>query len=179
MPDCRTVLARLGLLLSVAGPLSGCAPALDWREVRVGETALRAVLPCKPSVEQRVVPLAGRRVALTLQACAAGGQTWGLASADLQDPALIGASLNELAALAAGNIRASGSRDAPFLPPGATPNPASRKLLLDGRTPEDKPVAMQVAVFSHGTVAFQATVLGASIPPEAAAAFFDDLRVSP
>ena len=123
--------------------------------------------------------LAGQPVRLTLHACAAGGQTWGLAVADLGDPTRVAVAMAELGASAAGNIGAATARSAPIQVPGATPSPASQRLLLKGARPDGQPLQMHVAVFTHGTRVFQASALGEQVPDEAADTFFNGLRIQP
>ncbi len=170
--------ASAGLALALLGAtLTACAPALDWREIQPAQGgALHFVLPCKPTMQERAVELAGQRVALSLQACAAGGVTWGLASADLQDPARVGPALAELAAAAAANVQGQPAEGRAAQVPGATPNPGSRRLQIAGRQSGGKPLEMQVSVFTHGTRVYQATALGVQVPPEAADTFFGALR---
>lgn len=169
----------IGSWLLIAGALGGCAPELDWREVRPPGQTVHALFPCKPGVQERRVPLAGKPVALTLQACATGGQTWGLASADLGDPTLVGRALTELGTAAALNIGAAAPVALSLQVPGATPNPASQRAMLLGALPDGKRVQMQLAVFAHGTRVYQATVLGEQVPVEAAQTFLGALRVAP
>lgn len=168
------------LLLSLAWvPLAGCSPTLDWREVRPAESQLVLLFPCKPSAQARPVPLAGQPVRLTLHACSAGGQTWGLVFADVADPARIAPALADLVASATSNIAGAATPRAPFRVRGATPNPGSQRLLLQGKLPDGRVVSMQVAVFTHGTRVFQATVLGEQLSAEAVDTFFDGLRIQP
>ena len=77
------------LLLMQIGVM-GCAPVLDWREVRPAGSGVSLLFPCKPDSQSRLVRLAGMQVRLVLLACAAGGSTWGLAHADVVDPASVG-----------------------------------------------------------------------------------------
>ncbi|MDO9074336.1 MAG: hypothetical protein Q7U73_13835 [Rubrivivax sp.] len=163
-------------LLACAG-LPGCAPALDWRDVRPEGSALQLQFPCRPTTQRRDVPLAGARVNLALHACAAGGQTWGLAVADVVEPARVGPALTELAATAGGNVGAVAGQPLALKVPGATPNDASIRLRLQGRLPDGTAVQMHVAVFARGTLVYQATVLGDAVPDEAAQTFFASLRL--
>lgn len=167
----------LRTLALVAG-LAACAPALDWRDTRPDGSALQLQFPCKPSTQRRDVPMAGQRVNLALHACAAGGQTWGLAVADVGDPARVGPALAELAEAAAVNLGAPAGQSTALKVPGATPNPASARLRLQGRMPDGRAVQMQLAVFVHGTQVFQATVLGETVTDEAADTFFGSLRLA-
>ena len=171
--------ARALLLFLSCAQLAGCSPALDWREFKLPESQLLLLVPCKPGAQQRWVPLAGQPVRLTLYVCSAGGQSWSLAVADLADPARIALALAGLLASATDNIGGAPSRPAPFLVPGATPNPGSLRSRLQGKLPDGRLVHMQVAVFTHGTHVFQATVLGEAVALEAAEVFFDGLRVVP
>ncbi len=158
---------------------TACAPALDWRDVRPEGTRLVGLLPCKPTAQERRVTLAGTPVQLGLLACAADGQTWGLAWADVSDPARIGPALDDLARSAAANVGASAVQEQPAQVPGATPQAGSRRLVLQGKGGSGQPVELRAQVFSHGTQVFQATALGASLKPEAVDTFFGGLRISP
>jgi hypothetical protein len=167
------------LLIGLLALVAGCAPELDWRDVRAPDTALRAQMPCKPSAHERQVQLADSKVRLVLLACSAGGQTWGLATADVLDPARVQRALEELAASSAANIGAQGAVTEPWLAPGATPSPAAVRQTLQGRLPDGKAVHLQMAVFAHGTRVFQASVLGERLGAEATQAFFGALRLTP
>jgi hypothetical protein len=156
--------------------LAGCSPTLDWRDVRPADSGVALLLPCRPTPQVRSVRLAGRTVNLALYACSAGEQTWALAFADLADPALVGPALQELQASAAANVGASTAQSLTLAVPGATPHPDSRRSLLSGRLPDGRSVQEQVAVFAVGTLVFQATVLGPSLPSEGVETFFSSLR---
>jgi hypothetical protein len=174
-------LSLAGPLLAATLALAGCAPALDWREVRVDGGAASGLLPCKPTVQERKVELAGRTVAMGLQACSAAGQTWALAQADVGDPAQVAAALDELVRSAAANIGAAADASAgPAAPvPGATPNPRARRVALAGRGAGGAPVRMELQVFTLGTRVFQATALGPALDREALDTFFGGLRAHP
>ena len=186
---------RTPLTWVAACALVGCTPTLDWREVRPPGSQLLSLFPCKPSAQQRQVPLAGKPVLLTLHACVAGGQTWGLAMADVVDPARVAPALVAFSVSAAANIGAAPPGVAPFAASlvtpiavpgavpfavrGATPHPDSQRLFLQGKLPDGTRVTMHAALFSHGTQVFRASVLGAQVSAEAADTFFDALRVQP
>jgi hypothetical protein len=159
--------------------LSACSPALDWREVRPAGSGLVGLLPCRPSVYERSVRLAGPPLPLSLNACSADGLTFALAFADVGDPSRVSAALAELQAAAQANVGASQPETLALAVPGATPNPASARLRLAGLLPDGKAVEEQVAVFSQGTHVFQATVIGPRLPAEVADTFFDGLRLAP
>lgn len=156
--------------------LVACAPALDWRDVRADAAGLQLQFPCKPVQQQRTLPLAGATVVLTLLVCSADAHTFGLAHADVADPARVQPALQELAAAALRNVGGASTRSAAFQLAGATPNAASLRQRLVGRLPEGKPAQMELALFAVGTRVFQASVLGEDLRDEAADTFMASLR---
>ncbi|HSM22203.1 MAG TPA: hypothetical protein VK876_08350 [Rubrivivax sp.] len=159
--------------------LAACAPALDWRDVRPEGSNMTLLMPCKPTAQQRRLPLAGAAVILSLHACSADGQTWGVAHADVEDPARVAAALAELRVSAAANVDAGAAEPLQLQVPGATPQPASERVRLEGHLPDGRPVQVQVAVFAQGTRVFQVTALGERLPGEAAETFFGSIRFAP
>ena len=170
----RTLCATLSL-----SALGACAPALDWREVRLGVAESVALFPCKPASHARELGLAGQQVKLTLHACQAGDATWGLAWADVGDPGRVSGALNALQEGARANLSGARADARAYSVKGQTPHPGSGRWNLEGRYPDGKPVSGQVAVFSRGTVVFQATVLGVPSASEAADTYFNALRFGP
>lgn len=171
-----TALHRAFWFWGLALVLAGCAPTLDWREVRVGAAESVSLFPCKPAAHAREVSLGQQRVKLTLHACQAGGATWGLAWADVTDPAQVAPALRALLESARANLGEARVQARPFNAKGQTPHPAAGRWALQGRYPDGQAVSGHVAVFSRGTVVFQATVLGVADPSEPADTFLAGLR---
>ncbi|MDP1646754.1 MAG: hypothetical protein Q8M01_00930 [Rubrivivax sp.] len=171
--------ARAGCVCAAAFLLAACSPTLDWRDVRPAGSGLTLLMPCKPVVQERSLPLAGAPVRLSLQACSAGGRTWGIAHADVADPARVGVALGELRSSAAANIAGGAAETLPLQVPGATPQAASERVRFGGRLPDGRPVQVELAVFAHGTRVFQATALGEQLTLEAAQTFFGSIRLQP
>jgi hypothetical protein len=168
----------LTTILALAYAAAACTPTLDWRELRIDGTMLLALFPCKPSGHARNLALAGVTVEMTLTACSTGGATYAVSFADVGQPALVGKALDELAAAAARNIDAKGApTSAPLQIEGMTPNPRAARWAIAGRRGDDQRVEEQVAVFSHGTQVFQATMVGAKLDSEAIDMFFGALRL--
>ena len=44
---------NLAITVAAIGLLSGCGPTLNWRDVTIGATPLRALFPCKPTMPNR------------------------------------------------------------------------------------------------------------------------------
>ena len=142
--------AAIALTLPVA--LLACSPALDWREVRPEGTAVTALFPCRPDRHQRDVAIAGATLRMELHACDAAGSTFSLAVVDGVEP---------------------------FTPPGATPNPSSALVHVQGRRPDGRAVTLHAGFFVHGVRVFQATAAGEGLPEEALQSFFGAIRVTP
>lgn len=171
--------AGAGCACAAALLLAACAPALDWRDVRPEGSGVTLLMPCKPVTQERRLPLAGAVVRLALHACNADGQTWGLAHADVEDPARVPEALAELRAAAAANVDGGAVARLPLQVPGATPQPASERVRFSGHLPDGRPVQAQLAVFARGTRVYQATALGQHLPDEAAETFFGSIRFAP
>ena len=173
-------------MLIVLGPvlLAACNPALNWRETRIKDTALVAMLPCKPDAGARVVPLGGRNVSLHMTGCDAGGATFAVAHANLDQPGTAPAVLAQWRAATLANMGAVSSRDVPIgLSPGGragtTASAASNALVLvtaHGRRKDGSTVAMQGAWFAKDAQVFHAVVYAERISPDVTEAFFSGLR---
>lgn len=168
-----------GVAVGVAALCAACSPALDWRELRPADSGLSVLLPCMPASHARRVNLGPDVVRLELHACTAGGVTWAVAFADVQDPARVGPALTELRAAAADNLAAAPAQPLELKVEGATPNPASQRVQFQGRMPDGRAVTEQVAVFAKGTRVFQAVALGDKLDREAVDSFFASLRFVP
>jgi hypothetical protein len=167
------------LAWAAAGLLTGCAPALDWREVRPEAGGITLLFPCKPDHQTRRLPLAGAEVRLVLHACNAGGATFALAFADVGDPVRVGPALAELEAATRRNLSADAAETMPLKLEGATPNAMTRRSSFSGRMPDGRAAVGQTAVFTKGTRVYQATMLGERANTEAADTFFGNLRLGP
>lgn len=170
---------NLCLSLAMATLMLGCTPALDWRELRLANSGLTVLFPCKPTSHARRVRLGPDAVRLELHACTAGGMTWAVALADMQDPARVGPALTQLRTAAADNLSAAPAQLLALKVEGATPNPASERVQFQGRMPDGRAVTEQVAVFAKGTRVFQAVAVGEKLDAEAADGFFGSLRLGP
>lgn len=136
------------------------------------------MFPCKPASHARRVAIAGDTIDMSMFACTAGETVYALSFADVKDPARVGAALDDLARAAQSNLQAaSGAASEPAKVAGMTPHPQAGQWLLAGRLPDGRAVQERVAVFSHGTRVYQATMLGAKLDGEAQDTFFGALRV--
>lgn len=164
-------------LLVLAASLCGCAPALDWREVRPEGTDLAAMFPCRPGRAERDINLAGRPLKLTLLSCSAADALFALSFARVSDAQHLESTLEELRLSVARNIDSAESDKRPFVVRGMSPNPKAVRSHVRGRRADGSAVEGEVAVFSIGPEVVQAQVLATRFDADAAQTFLDGLRI--
>ena len=162
--------------LFVVLALTGCSPRFDWRSVPLPDTQLVTELPCRPSRFQRDVTVADVPLKLFMLSCETGGVTYGVATADVGDPARVDAVLRALSGSAAAAIRSSDSSARALNLDGVTPFPGNSSAHLHGQRPDGETVDEAIRVFGRGTRVFQASAVGASLPEAALKPFEDGLR---
>lgn len=164
------------LLCSAALGLTGCSPALDWREFVPEGSGVGVNFPCQPDRHERTVTLAGTRMPMRMLVCTADATTFALSHVDVAEPAGVAPVLSELRALAIGNVQGSVPRSAPFELRGATPNPMAGRLQVTGRLPDGQVVQEHAAFFVRGLRVYQATVIGAQPAAQAVEGFISGLK---
>jgi hypothetical protein len=162
--------------LAAMGWLAACTPTWDWRSVPLPGTQLVTELPCRPSRFQRDVTVAGVPLKLFMLSCETGGVTYGVATADVADPARVDAVLVALRDGAAAAIRSSGSGAGALNPGGATPFSGNSSAHLHGQRPDGATIDESIRIFARGTRVFQASAVGAVLPDAALRPFEDGLR---
>jgi hypothetical protein len=173
-------LAAIGAV-AVLSALSGCAPTLQWRELRADGRALVASFPCRPERRSRSVVVGRESVAVSMLSCAAGGSTYAIAFADVADPGAVSPGLEAWRQGAASNlgVAASAAVAEPMTVPGMTPNAAAGRLRIEGRLPDGAAVVEHAAFFVHGLRIYQASVIGPSPAEAALTPFFSSLKLVP
>ena len=165
-------------LVLAAGLSCACSPALNWREFQPAGSQARLMFPCRPASHARQVALAGTKVEMTMVACSAGDTVFALSFVDLKDPGLVGAAFDDLARALQSNLRApEGAASQPAAVAGMTPHPRAAQWRLTGSLPDGRAMQERAALFSHGAVVYQATMLGPRLDHEAQDVFFGALRV--
>jgi hypothetical protein len=162
--------------LAAAMFLVACSPAFDWRSVPLPGTQLVTELPCRPSRFQRDVNVAGRPLTIFMLSCQADGVTYGVASADVGDPARVDAVLHALRDSTIAAIRSANPTVGALNMNGATPFSGNSSVHLHGQRPDGEAVDEAVRLFGRGTRVFQASVIGAELPDAALKPFEDGLR---
>lgn len=172
---CTAFLRTFGVL-AVFALFGGCSPTFDWRSVPLPDTELVTELPCRPARFQRDVSVSGVPLTLFMLSCEAGGVTYGVASADVGDPAKVDAVLLGLRRSAAAAIRSAEPAVGALNLSGVTPFSGNSSAHLHGQRPDGETVEESVRLFARGTRVFQASAVGAALPEAAVKPFEDGLR---
>ncbi len=181
------LLICLGLLSLTA--LAACNPTFNWREVRVADTRLAVLLPCKPDTAVRPVELGTKlgtaHVDLHLQACEAGAATFAIAymnapgdsaapaTAAIPMPALL--STWQEASLA--TLHATAPQILSMRVAGALEQPFPQKVTALGQRADGSHVESQAVYFVQGQQLFQAVILADHINTDVAETFFSGLKL--
>ena len=155
--------------------LAACNPTFNWRDVRFENARLALLLPCKPDEAQRTVPIAGQPTEMNLLSCDAGGVTFAVSMADVNDAGKTGAILAQWQAATLTNIKAvSGVARGALKVPGL----ASGAVLVKatGQRANGQTVSSQAAYFAQDSQVFQAVMYADKILPDVADTFFSGLK---
>ena len=172
----RNTLRRRWFGLLVGAAVTACSQTFDWRSVALSGTQLVTDLPCRPSRFQRDVTVAGASLKLFMLSCEAGGVTYGVATAEVGDPARVDGVLHALHDGAVAAIRSTDPSPGALNLHGVTPFSGNSSAHLHGQRPDGQPIEEAVRVFARGTRVFQASAVGAALPDAALRPFEDGLR---
>ena len=155
--------------------LTACNPTFNWRDVRPDGTRLALLLPCKPDKAQRTVPMASQPTEMNLLSCDAGGVTFAVSMADVNDAGKTGAVLLQWQSATLTNIKAGSpiSRHA-FKVPGLAN--AAVMVKATGQRGNGQAVSSQAAYFAQDSRVFQAVMYADNISPDVADTFFSGLK---
>jgi hypothetical protein len=149
----------LAALLLMALALAGCSPKFNWREVRLEQSGVALLFPCKPDTQVRQVDLDGQPLSMTLLGCSAGNASFALAYARLGEGSLPGPALRRWRELTLGNIGAQGVTEMAYPLPGLRRDAQSVRLGAAGRRPDGSSLVAQAFWFTQDQWVYQASVL--------------------
>jgi hypothetical protein len=146
------------MLLGIA--LGACTPALNWREVQLGQ--LRSLLPCKPDTAMRPVTLADIKVNLEVAGCEAGDALFAVSRIQAGDaaqaPQLMAAwrqaSLAQIQMRAVHPVADSGDASSSF------------DLLADGNRTDGSALQARFKWLQRGNEVYQLAVYATHLLPE-------------
>lgn len=157
--------------------LGGCSPALNWREVRLAGTPLKALLPCKPDEGSRKMPMVGLDVEMRMSGCEAGDALFAIAWVDVKDAAQAGAAIAQWQTAMLANMQATSTQVADFSPRGADARSQGVRVVATGRRQDGHAVAAQGVWFARGPQVFHAVMYATQLSPETVDAFFSGIEL--
>jgi hypothetical protein len=179
--DRRIPWTIVGLLLLF---LVGCAPELNWREVRNTNEGYQVMLPDKPSSMQRSIQLLDQNVEMAMSGAQASevAYTIGSVGASKIDAnkrqAMLQAMRDQMVRNIQGKVSLQKDVNVPILDAQARQVGVAPAQLVyaDGRHPNGKGIQFRAVFGEHQGRLIQAVMLGPQINDEAAQVFFESLR---
>jgi hypothetical protein len=154
-----------------------CSPAFNWRDVRPADTALQVLLPCKPEVAERTVPLAGHEVVLHMLSCEAGGLTFAVSAlrkpADIEATAVV-QSWRQASLL---SLKAQPDNLRDWVPELSGTQPRVQGWQAVGVRHDGTPVQAHVLALAQGDEVYQVAVYGPATA-EVLTALVEGIRVA-
>lgn len=159
--------------------VSACSPTFNWRALRDDGTPLQALMPCKPDSAQRDVPLGGALRSLQMHSCKAGGFTFAIGWAVVDEPTGLNEALLQwraatLSTLGLNPLDLPAGQTATWVVPGAE---QVQTLEAQGTSPAGQAVQVRAVYFGQGTRVYQAAVYGSGLSDDISAPFFEALRL--
>lgn len=167
---------RLAVAL-LCGALTGCAPELNWREVRGDDAHFSALMPAKPATHARTINLDGLNVEMRMTGAAVDDLSFVVASVRIADASQRSAALAAMQQAMLRNIGATRHTDKAVTLKGGTP---ATEVIAEGRAASSgKPLLMHARFAITGDRVYQAIALGPQdqLSPEAAETFLGSLSV--
>jgi hypothetical protein len=153
-----THLSLVALML-LALALGACSPKFNWREVRLEQSGVALLFPCKPDTHVRQVELDGQVLNMTLSGCSAGDASFALAYARLEEGSPPGPLLQRWRELTLSNLGAQGVKEMAYPLPSARSDAQSVRLGATGRRPDGSSLVAQTFWFTQDRWVYQASVL--------------------
>ena len=181
----RTAAGRQVLAAGLLAAIAACSPVFNWRDARLGESDLVALLPCKPDHATRDVVLGGDQAAMQMVGCEAGGATFTIAYVVARDATQAADWQAAWKTTMSAKLQAQAPVESAIDVRGATSAPAPLQLAVRGGDTTVSGVPARVWWFAQASnvsrpgevTLYQAVVLGQASEPDAVTTFFESLRL--
>jgi len=175
--DNQCMVRMLLLAVMASNLLTACSPALNWREVRIGDAGVKAMLPCKPDHAQRKVALAGRSFEMEMLGCESGAALFAISRVNVESTGALQEVQASWQASSLAAMRAEGSQGQAHQLKHAAKEPAPLRLAAQGSRPDGRPIALQALWFAQGHYLYHAAVYAEKISVEMSGPFFSGLEL--
>ena len=167
----------IAALMLMALALAGCSPKFNWREVRLEQSGVALLFPCKPDTHVRQVELGGQVLSMTLSGCSAGDASFALTYARLGEGSPPGPVLQRWRELTFSNLGAQGVNEMAYPLPGARGDVESVRIGAAGRRPDGSSLVAQAFWFTQDRWVYQASVLAERARDAEADTFMTSIRL--
>jgi hypothetical protein len=168
--------------LVVATLISACTPSLNWREVRLDNSSLKTLLPCKPDHGSREVMVGNQDMRVSMSGCEAQGHLLAIARLPLPPGAQaadVTQAMNQWQAATLSNFKGqiTGTQDL-VIKHKESPAPATlQRLSATGMGPDGKTIESQMVWLVHEGQLIQAVVYAPKLSAEVTDTFFTGLEL--
>jgi hypothetical protein len=171
----RIRVLRLALIAMLVGLLAGCSPEYNWREVSVGQGAVKAFFPDQPATRQRPLTFSGHEVQFAMTSAEVNDAVFAVAyvpfPASMKDDAAMQTSLmSSIIGSLYGNLGVAVPADLPE---------SGRRFVIEGKAQQGS-VRMEVIVWltPHALIEAIVSAEPQSFPAQQAEEFLRGLQVA-
>ena len=159
--------------------LCACTPSLNWREVRLEDTALKTLLPCKPDHGSREVSAGGPTLMVRMSGCETQSHLLAVARLPMPAqarPAEIESAIAQWQSATLANMNGQLTGAEPLEIKAAVPIKAQR-ISASGRAADGRVVQSQWVMFAWEGQIIQAVVYAPKLQAEVSDTFFAGLTL--
>lgn len=169
---------RLAYMLVLLMSWVGCSPTFNWREVRQDGAPIKMMLPCKPDMGQRELPLIqGQSHMVHMVGCKTGGYTFAIAWADVRQASMASAALIAWRSATLEQLHVDTRSDSPVSISGVGRQHPTTLVRVAGVTAKGEQVAMEGAWFIKDSYVFQAMIVGDRPADQVSEPFFSGMTL--
>nr|AIA16863.1 Unknown Function [uncultured bacterium] len=173
--DMELRVLRVALIAFLAGLLMGCSPEYNWREVSVGQGAVKAFFPDQPATRERQLDFSGHKVQFGLTSVELNDAVFAVAyvpfPASMKDDTAIQANLtSSIVGSLYGNLGVAAPADLPE---------SGHRFVIEGKSPKG-PMHLEAIIWRTPRALVEAIVTAApqSFPGPQAEEFLRGLQVA-
>ncbi|MDH5708535.1 MAG: hypothetical protein OEY75_05430 [Hylemonella sp.] len=151
--------------------LAACNPTYNWREVTLGGTQIKALLPCKPDRAKKTVLLNRMRLEMEMAGCELGAELFVVAHVRLPDEAASAATQARWMEITLNNMRATTHETTAWESRIKGLSRQGIQLAARGRREDGRPLMARAIWLAQGADLYQAVVYGDPLTDEVSETF--------
>ena len=159
--------------------LCACTPSLNWREVRLEQSTLKILLPCKADHGSREVPVGSQTLMVRMSGCEAQGHLLAVARMPMPaqaKPADIESAMAQWQSATLANMNGVLNSSEPWEVKASVPI-AAKRISASGKTADGRVIQSQWVMFASENQIIQAVVYAPKLQAEVSDTFFAGLTL--